>query len=162
VAISAVIASDVLTSIHIYHSMLPLMGAHAIRSPILPALPGLSLPAVLERYHRMLATGDPSGVLEQFEGDAVVREPTSEQETHRGKSELRRFFSGLLAIGGVSLERCALTDDDTSCALEYNVTAWGPLLLPHQAGLAVYERARTGLLASVRLYDDVERPASAA
>jgi hypothetical protein len=34
------------------------------------------------------------------------------------------------------------------------------MLLPHQAGLAVYERARTGFLAAVRLYDDWERPSA--
>jgi len=158
VAIAAVIASDVLTSIHIYHSMRPLMGAHAVRSPILPALPGLRLPAVVERYHEMLASGDVPGTLEQFDGDAILREPTGEREVHRGKSELLWFFDRLLESGGISMERCSLTDDGMACALEYNLTAWGGVLLPHQAGLAVYERARTGLLAAVRLYDDVERP----
>jgi len=96
VAIAAVIASDVLTSIHIYHSMWPLMGAHAVRSSILPALSRIRLPAVVERYHEMLAVGDVPGVLE----------------------------------------------------------------LPHQAGIAVHERSGAGLLAAVRLYDDVARPAA--
>jgi len=158
VAIAAEIASDVLTSIHIYHSMWPLMGAHAIRPPILPALSGLMLPDVVERYHRMLEAGDVPGMLEQFDAHGVVREATGEREVYRGKGELTRFFGRLFARGGLSLERCSLTDDGTSCALEYNLTAWGGVLLPHQAGIAVYARARTGLLAAVRLYDDVERP----
>lgn len=157
VAISAVIASGVLTSIHIYHSMWPLMGAHAIRPPILPALSGLRLPDVVERYNRMSALGDAPGVLDQLDADALVREPTGEQDVHRGRSELLRFFGRLFARGGIVLERCSLTDDGTSCALEFNLTAWGGMLLPHQAGLAVYERARTGLLAAVRLYDDIDR-----
>jgi len=88
VAIAAVIASDVLTSIHIYHSMWPLMRAHAIRSPILPAMSRLRLPDVVERYHDMLSTGDVSGMLEQFDADAVVREPTGEREHHRGRNLL--------------------------------------------------------------------------
>ena len=78
VAIAAVIASEVLTSIHIYHSMWPLMGAHAIRAPILPALAGDRLPEVVERYHELLAAGDARGMLAQFEGDGLVREPTGE------------------------------------------------------------------------------------
>jgi hypothetical protein len=58
----------------------------------------------------------------------------------------------------MSLERCSLTDDGTCSALEYNLTAWGRAGLPHQAGIAAYERAGAGLLAAVRLYDDIARP----
>ena len=158
VAIAAVIASDVLTSIHIYHSMWPLMGGHAVRSPILPALARIRLPNVVERYHQMLAAGDVAGVLEQFDAGGMVREPTGERDVHRGTSQLRRFFDTWLTIGGIAVERCSLTDDGRSCALEYNLTSWGSVLLPHQAGIAVYERTGAGLLAAVRLYDDVPRP----
>lgn len=160
VAVAAVIASDVLTSIHIYHSMRPLMGAHAVRPPILPGLPDLLLPDVVERYHAMLAAGDVPGMVAQFDADGVVREPDGEDDVHRGRAALRKRFHDLFADGGVGMEPCSLTDDGRSCALEYNVTAWGRLQLPRQAGIAVYERARTGLLAAVRCYDDIERPAS--
>lgn len=159
VAIAAVTSSNVLTSIHVYHSMRPLTGAHAVRPPILPPRPGLGLPAVVQRYHEMLATADVPGMLEQFDGAGILREPENEGQVHRGKDELGRFFSRLLAQGGMSVERCSLTDDGSSCALEYNLTQWDNLLLPHQAGLAVYERSHAGLLAAVRLYDDIERPA---
>jgi hypothetical protein len=157
VAIAAVIASDVLTSVHIYHSMWPLMGAHAIRHPFLPASSGIPLPDVIERYHEMLEAGDAAGILEEFDVDGVLREPADEGESHRGKAELLRFFDRVFERGGMSVERCSLTDDGTSCALEYNMTAWGSALLPHQAGIAVYQRSRAGLLAAVRLYDDIER-----
>jgi SnoaL-like protein len=162
VAVAAVIASDVLTSLHIYHSMLPLMGAHAIRGSILPARPGIGLPEVVARYLERVAAGDVTGTLEQFEAAGVVREPTGEDYEHRGTAELMRFYGRLLASGGISVERCALTDDGTSCALEYNLTALGSILVPHQAGIAVFERAPTGLLAAVRLYDDFERPTATA
>jgi hypothetical protein len=159
VAIVAAIAAEVLTSIHIYHSLWPLVGAHAVRPPILPGLAGIALPAVVERYHAMLAAGDVSGILAQFDADGELLEPTGAADAHRGRDQLQRFFGGLFARGGLSIERCSLTDDGASCALEYNLTAWGSVRLPHQAGLAVYDRARgTGLLAAVRLYDDVERP----
>ena len=158
VAVAAVIASDVLTSLHIYHSMLPLMGAHAIRVPILPARPAIGLPLVVERYHEELAAGDVPGTLRQLDAAAVVREPSGEADEHRGTAELRRFYGRILATGGISVEHCSLTDDGVSCALEYNLTAWGRFLVPRQAGIAVYERAPTGLLAAVRLYDDFEPP----
>lgn len=110
VAIAAVIASDVLTSIRIYHSMQPLMGAHAIRAPILPPLPGIRLPKVVERYHEMLAPADAFGILDQFDADGLLREPTGESDVHRGKEALLQFFGGLFASGGISVERCSLTD----------------------------------------------------
>jgi len=158
VAIAAVISSDLLAAVHVYHSMWPLMGAHAIRSPILPELASLVLPDVIGRYEDSLTRGDVSRLLEQFDADGVVRDPTGEEHVYRGMSELRRFFGKLLASGGIFRERCSLTDDGRRCALEYNVTAWDGMLLPHQAGIAVYERARTGLLAATRFYDDVEPP----
>jgi hypothetical protein len=40
------------------------------------------------------------------------------------------------------------------------LTAWGSVLLPHQAGIAIYERTGAGVLAAVRLYDDIARPAA--
>jgi hypothetical protein len=30
--------------------------------------------------------------------------------------------------------------------------------MPHQAGIAVYERGRTGRIAEARIYDDVDPP----
>jgi hypothetical protein len=44
------------------------------------------------------------------------------------------------------------------CALEYNCVRWGSHDLPPQAGIGVYERGPDGLLAAVRIYDDVEPP----
>ena len=158
VAIAAVIALDVLTSIHVYHSMWPLMGAHRVRTPILPARAEIALPDVVGRYHERLAEADLGGTLAQFEAAGTVREPIGEEQVHRGRAELQRFYGRLLSRGGLCVERCSLTDDGSSCALEYNLTAWGDSFLPHQAGIAVYERARSGFLAAVRLYDDIERP----
>ena len=158
VAIAAVIASGVLTSIHVYHSMLPLMGAHAIRPAFLPALRGLRLPEVVARYQELLEAADLEGMLEQFDPGGALHEPTGGRDVHRGRNSLAHFFESLFAAGGMSVERCSLTDDGISCALEYNVTAWGALPFPHQAGIAVYNRTRAGLLAAVRLYDDFARP----
>jgi hypothetical protein len=115
------------------------------------------LPDVVGRYHDTVAAGDLSATLSLFEGQGRVHEPIGESGVHRGTVELRQFFGRLLARGGMSVERCALTDNGSSCALEYNLTTWGDPFLPHQAGIAVYERARSGLLAAVRLYDDIER-----
>ena len=158
VALSAVISSDGIDSLRIYHSMWPLIGGHLVRPPILARVPELIVPGVIGRYHDSLAKADVTGALHEFDPAAVVREPEGELYVHRGTAELRRFFGGLFARGGISLESCSLTDDGICCALEYNVTGWGNPLLPHQAGIAVYKRSDSGLLAAARMYQDVERP----
>jgi hypothetical protein len=51
-----------------------------------------------------------------------------------------------------------VTDDGVRCAVEFNWLRWGSHDLPPQAGIAVYERGQDGLLAAVRVYDDIETP----
>ena len=46
--------------------------------------------------------------------------------------------------------------------MEYNCLRWGDRELLPQAGIAVYERGADGLLAGVRVYDDVQLPDRAA
>jgi len=164
VSLPVAIASDTspdarLDSIRIYHSMWPLIGLHLVRAPVLPVLAALALPDVVGRYHDCLARGDVAGVLAQFAPEGGLREPGGDLHVHRGATELRRFFTVLFSNGGgVGVDLCAVADEGASCALEYVVTAWGRSVLPHQAAAAVYERADTGLLAEVRLYDDIEQP----
>jgi hypothetical protein len=95
-----------------------------------------------------------------FAPDGYYREPIGPANTHRGTAELRSFFTRhFSAGGGIGLEQCLVTDDGVRCAVEYNTLRWGSHQLPPQAGLGVYERAPDGLLAAVRVYDDVEAPA---
>lgn len=158
------IASDTspdarLASIRIYHSMQPLLGFHLLRTPVLPVLGALVLPDVVARYQDCLARGDLSGILEQFAPGGELREPGGTASVHRGAAELRRFFTLLFSNGGgLGLEHCAIANEGASSALEYVVTSWGRSALTHQAAAAVYERADTGLLAGVRMYDDIEHP----
>jgi len=159
VAISAAGSAQVLASVRVYHSMWPLIGVRPVRRPALPAQPGLVLPAVVGRFRDSLARADVAGALRQFEPDGAVRESLSESHLHRGMAALGGLFGRWLAEGGIEMEGCALNDDGTSCAFEYNVTGWGRERLEPQAGLTVYRRARTGLLSEARIYDDVEPPA---
>ncbi|HXB57146.1 MAG TPA: nuclear transport factor 2 family protein [Vicinamibacteria bacterium] len=164
VSLPVAIASDTspdarLDSIRIYHSMRPLLGFHMLRAPILPVHATLVLPDVIGRYHDCLARGDLPGILEQFAPGGLLREPGEAITVHRGAVELRRFFTLLFSKGGgLGLEHCAIADEGASCALESVLTTWGHTRLPRQAAAAVYERAETGLLAEVRLYDDVDYP----
>ncbi len=164
VALPVAVASDtapdaLLESVRIYHSMEPLLGFHLVRSPALPIVPALVLPDVVGRYHDCLARGDLAGILEQFAPDGELREAGGTAALHRGATALRRFFSVVFSNGGgLGIEHCTFKDEGASCALEYVVTAWGRSTLPRQAAASVFERADTGRLAAVRLYDDVEHP----
>jgi hypothetical protein len=152
-----------LKAIRVYHSMWPLTGEHAVRPPLLPADPALQLPGgVVSDYQRALAEGDLAGIVATFEPDGYAREPSGGAYLHHGSEALREVYAHLFANGGgILLEHCTLTDDGVRCAIEYNCVRWGLTDIPPQAGVAVYERGSSGLLAAARIYDDVAPPAVA-
>jgi ketosteroid isomerase-like protein len=140
-----------------YCSQWPVDGQRHLRPPILT--PGQSHPGdAVGRFHAALAAGDAEGVVTTFEPDGYYRDSTGPHTTHRGTAQLRAFFTARLGDGGIALEHCAVTDDGIRCALEYNCVRWGGHDLPPQAGIAVHERGPDGLLAAVRVYDDIEPP----
>jgi hypothetical protein len=149
-----------LKAIRLYHSMWPLTGEHRVRSPLLPADPGLQAEGTPGDYQRALAEGDLQAIVGTFETDGYAREPSGGAYLHRGAEGLRELYAHLFANGGgIGLEHCTLTDDGVRCAIEYNCVRWGVTDIPPQAGVAVYERGGGRLLAAARIYDDVEPPA---
>jgi hypothetical protein len=149
-----------LKAIRLYHSMWPLTGEHRVRSPLLPADPGLQAEGTPGDYQRALAEGDLQAIVGTFETDGYAREPSGGAYLHRGAEGLRELYAHLFANGGgIGLEHCTLTDDGVRCAIEYNCVRWGVTEIPPQAGVAVYERGSSGRLAGGRIYDDVEPPA---
>jgi len=158
VAVVAESADDRSVVFRTYCSQWPVDGLRPIRPPILTA--GQDHPGdVCGRYHAALRAGDADAAVGTFEPDGYYREPVGPHATHRGTTELRSFFAARFSAGGIGLEDCAVTDDGTRCALEYNCVRWGDRELAPQAGLGVYERGPDGLLAAARVYDDIEPPA---
>ena len=148
-----------LQEVRVYHSTWPLTGGHRVRPPLLDAKPGLFVPDVVGDYQRALASGDLEGILKTFEPDGYAREPSGGEYVYQGKEHLRELYRALFSNGGgIPLEHCSVTNDGICCAIEYNVRRWGRTPLPPQAGIAVYERGRSGLLAAARIYDDVDPP----
>ena len=149
-----------LKAIRVYHSMWPLTGGHQVREPLLPQDPNIVMPDVVGEYQRALAAGDLEAVLATYEEDAYAREPSGGEYVYRGKEKLREVYSAQFANGGgIPLEHCTVTDDGVRCAVEYNCVRWGVTEISPQAGVAVYERGKSGRLAGGRIYDDVEPPA---
>jgi hypothetical protein len=148
--------------IRIYYSTWPLTGRHAKRPPVLQPDPELHEPDMMARYQRALAAGNVDAIVAAFEPGAYVREPAGAGYIHTGSEDLRAFYEWLFSNGGgISLERCSLTDDGRECALEYNVVRWGKSELWPEAGVAVYVRGDSGKLAAARIYDDVSPPLNA-
>jgi hypothetical protein len=146
--------------IRLYHSTWPLTGEHRVRPPLLPADPNLHVEGTAGDYQRALAEGDLEGIVASFEPDGYAREPSGAAYLHRGIEALRDLYAHMFAnSGGIGLDHCTLTDDGVRCAIEYNGVRWGNTEIPPQAGVALYERGGSGLLAAARIYDDVEPPA---
>ena len=141
-----------------YCSQWPVDGRRHLRPPILE--PGHAHPGdVVGRYQAALEAGDTDAIVSTFAPEGYYRGPFGPWYTRRGASELRSYFTDCFSAGGgVGLQHCAITDDGVRCGLEYNCVRWGSHDLPPQAGMAVYERGPDGLLAAVRVYDDIEEP----
>jgi ketosteroid isomerase-like protein len=141
-----------------YCSRWPVDGGRRLRSPILES--GDAYPAdVVGRYLAALDAGDAEAIVNTFATDGYLREPIGPDSTHRGLEQLRAFFLTCFnAGGGIRLEHCAVTDDGTRCALEYNCVRWGSHDIPPQAGIGIFERRRDGRLSAARIYDDIEPP----
>src|SRR5215472_5828457 len=159
VAVVAESPDDLSVVFRTYCSQWPVDERRHVRPPILG--PGHAHPGdVVGRYQAALAAGDTDAVVSTFAPDGYFRGPFGPDHAHRGTAELRSFFTMCFSAGGgIGLQHCAVTDDGVRCALEYNCVRWGSHDLPPQAGIGVYERSPDGLLAAVRVYDDVESPA---
>lgn len=142
-----------------YCSQWPVDGRRHVRPPILKPVDDRPTD-VVGRHLDALAAGDVEAIVGTFGEDGYVREPIGPHASHRGTEAVRAFFSELFGYGGgIELEGTCVTDDGTRCAFEYNFVHWGAHAVPPQAGIAVFERDPAGLLAAVRIYDDVEPPA---
>lgn len=143
--------------LRIYSGSRPATGRPAHRPPLLQRDPELRCPAVVAEYLGALSAGDVDAIVAAFEPDGCVHDGAGGRAVHTGPDGLRAFYELLLADrGGIVLERCALVDGARACALEYNVVQWGETTRPPEAGVAVFVRGRTGRLAAVRTYDDLD------
>jgi hypothetical protein len=145
--------------VRVYHSQWPLLGHHVRRPPLLDKDPSVRESDVVGEYQVALTAGDADRIVATFEPDGCFREPAGSEYRVCGTRDLSDLFTRFFgAGGGITLEHCSVTEDGVRTALEFNAVRWGSVEMPPQAGIAVYERGRTGKIAEARIYDDVEGP----
>jgi len=145
-----------LRAIRVYHSNWPLEGHHRLRGPLIPADPDLELPDVVADYMDALHTANLAKSESVFEREAYFREPSGGDYIYRGSDGIRDAYGAFYKVGPIFLEHCSVIDDGVACGVEFIAVGWGPRKFEPQAGVAVYERGRSGKLAAARVYDDVD------
>ncbi len=158
IAVVAESSNELSVVFRTYCSQWPVDGQRHIRRSLLKP-ENIKLSDVVNRYLAALSAGDLDSIVSAFAPDAYFRESFGPHSLHHGSSELRSYFAECFKSGGgLTLEQCIVTDDGVRCALEFNCVRWGSHDLIPQAGIAVYERNPAGLLAAVRIYDEIEAP----
>jgi hypothetical protein len=150
--------------LRVYYATRALRKAHVPRRELLPGDDRTAVPPPIAAHLEALARGDIAGVVSSFERGATVR--GADGETHAklepGGGPLGAYYDRLLGgeggaeSRGLQLLKNARADDGRTCALEYTVVRFRGVEVPAQAGLAVYERGESGLLRTVRVYDELE------
>jgi hypothetical protein len=145
--------------VRIHHSRRPLLGRHVVRRPVLRPDPRAHVSGVVGAYKAAVDAGATAAVVALFAPDGTFRGPSGDGHRHVGAKELTELYDSLFVTGGgIPLKLCTVTEDGTRSAFEYVCDRWGGVELPPQPGLAVCTRGDDGLIASVRVYDDVEAP----
>lgn len=145
--------------LRIYHASRLLQSEAAPTRAPLPTHDGdLGLPPVVHEHLEALRRGDVGALLASFQTDGVLRDARGVEHL-KSDGSLRSFYedrTGVAREGGApSRDGVGYADDGRACAVEFTVRGRGESSAP-QPGLTVYERGESGLLRSVRLYEEDE------
>lgn len=127
------------------------------RGPLIATAEALVLPNDVQLHAEALKRRDVGALASGFEFEGSVRDATG--TVHARESGVRAFYAPFCdtsqdANSAIELLRVGSADDGRTCALEYNRRPTQSRDAPLKAGLAVFERGDSGLLRSVRIYDD--------
>lgn len=147
--------------VHVYYTLWPFNRHHSVRPALFPAdsAPEAEHSGIILKYFQGLIEGDLDKVLKCFEADIYFREASGPPYVHWGHAPIAEYFKGLFGHGAPMLKDETITDDGQCVVMEFTVFGWnGVTRKPenYEAGLAVYERSRGGLMSAIRIYDDVD------
>jgi hypothetical protein len=149
-------------AVRAYYATRGLRDLHSPRAELLPADDQAAVPPPVADHLDALSRGDVAAVVASFENGAIVRsgDGRTYPKLEPNGGPLATYYEQLLAGGGtggsIQILKNARADDGRTCALEYTVIRFRGDDVAPQAGLAVYERGESGLLRSLRVYDDFE------
>ena len=138
-----------------YCSQWPVDGQRHVRRPILhpgPVQPG----DVVGRYQDALAAGDVDAIVGTFAPDGYLREADRAGRSTEATPSCAPSSARVRRRWWDRARACAVTDDGMRCALEYNRVRWGDHECLRRPASRCSNVIRDGLLAAVRVYDDVE------
>lgn len=160
--VATVVANDPESGIrvHVYYTNWPFNKKHTARRNLFnePQPNQAEFEGAILNYVQSLLTGDLDKIRDSFEADIYFREPSGVPYTHWGRNSVVNYFKGLFANGAPMLRDDTVTDDGRTVVMEFSVIGWDGKPRPAdrwEAGMAVYERSRDGLMCAIRIYDDV-------
>ncbi len=144
----------------VYYTMWLLKKAHTKRPVIFDEPQIDTRPSeLLQDYHRCLTTGDLDGLHAVLAQDIYLRQPSGPPYVSWGVSGVIEYFKGLFANGAPLMRSERITSDGRCTFLEFTVVGWDGTEWPeedHQAGAGIWEVNNDGLMAAIRVYDDVQ------
>lgn len=160
VAVVAERKPERVVSLRVYHATAALFDRRTAREPLLAADERTVVPPPVAVYLDARARGDVAAVVASFEDGAAIYDSRGALHPKReGGGALQGYYAAVAApntaLAPVSVVASARADDGRVCALEYTATASGAHGAA-EAGFAVFERGDSGLLHSLRSYDDVD------
>jgi hypothetical protein len=111
-------------AIRVYHSMWPLTGEHAVRSPLLTEDPRLHAEEWPGDYQRALAEGDLEGIVWTFEPDGYAREPSGGR-TYTGASRVYGSYTSTCLLTAAASLWSTAPSPTTACGAPSSTTACG-------------------------------------
>jgi hypothetical protein len=160
VAVVAERKPERVVSLRVYHSTGAFRDRRPARNPLLAASERTVVPPPVAAYLDARSRGDVAAIVASFEDGAMLYDSRGALHPKReGGGALQGHYAALAApkttLTPVSVVASARADDGRVCALEYTARA-GASDAPAEAGFAVFERGDSGLLRSLRSYDDVD------
>jgi hypothetical protein len=133
-----------------------LVAAGATRPRLVPTASDLPLPKLVSDHVDALRAGSLDAALACFESDGTFVEADG-RSAAKQDGTLRAALQGLLGTTqspGCELQAGGYADGGRTCALEYTLVRLGGRDVTAQGGLLVYERGDSGLIRTLRAYDD--------
>jgi hypothetical protein len=161
--VATVVSKDISgsTRVHVYYTNWPFSKNHSARKNLFrkPLPEQAEFEGAILNYVQSLLSGDLEKIRQSFEADVYFREASGPPYFHWGRNAVVNYFKGLFANGAPMLRDDTVSDDGRTVFMEFSVIGWNGEARPEErweAGFAVYERSRDGLIAGIRIYDDVE------